>query len=342
MKLRIILLTLVLIVIGIAGYLMLTDKKNRPVDLTAGTEIYTVAQGSSPTDILNDLYEKELIRDFNYAYDYVVSTPINTFYANTYALSKANTTTENIDILANVESNVTDDMFCKLVVPEGALLKDIAANTAECLAMDTQEVIDYWNDQSNVKRYIDTYWFLEDVVLGDDIMYPLEGYLAAATYTVFDYMSLEDVTNQMLETTGRYLDDLGVESNVNDVLTMASIIEREAMHEEDRYLISGVFYNRIDEGMPLQSDITVLYALGEQKEHVLYSDLEVDSPYNTYLYSGLTPGPIASPGKSSIDAAQNPTASDYYYFFADQNTGEAYFAETYDEHLQIADEYRWE
>ena len=97
---------------------------------------------------------------------------------------------------------------------------------------------------------------------------------------------------------------------------MASLIEEEATEKADRKDISSVFYNRIEQGMPLQTDPTVLYAQGKHKERVLYEDLEVNSPYNTYKHNGLPPGPIANAGKESIEAAMNPAETNYFYFLA--------------------------
>ena len=125
----------------------------------------------------------------------------------------------------------------------------------------------------------------------------------------------------------------------HEVLTLASIVEREGITDEDRALIAGVFLNRINEGMPLQSDITVLYALGEHKELVTYSDLETDSPYNLYMYSGLAPGPFNSPSLSSIMAVIYPTYSDYYYFVAVLDTQEIYYSSNIEDHDALVEEY---
>ena len=122
-------------------------------------------------------------------------------------------------------------------------------------------------------------------------------------------------------------------------MTLASIIEKEGVTDEDRKLISGVFYNRMNNDMPLQSDITVLYALGEHKELVSIKDTEVDSPYNLYKHVGLGPGPYNSPSLSAIQAAIYPTASDYFYFVADIETGNVYYATSLEEHEALVAKY---
>ncbi len=345
-KITIALVIIILVLVGFIFFIKIYP--NMPTDPSSDeTVVYTVVPGMTPTEILSDLEQMELIHSFDYGYNYLIENDYNDFYANTYALSKANTTEENIDILLNPETNIDEDDTCKIVVPEGALLLDIVDSITKCIDTTSDEVMDYISDTNNLETFINEYWFLTDEILSEDIIYPLEGYLGAATYLVYDTTTVEDIIYQMLDATKSHLADY--EEAINDssytahqILTMASIIEREAMHDEDRASVSSVFYNRIIDGMPLQSDITVLYALGETKEHVLYSDLEIDSPYNTYLYDGLTPGPIATPGVPSIKAALYPADENYYYFFANQDTGEVYYAETYEEHLAISEEYAWE
>jgi UPF0755 protein len=132
-------------------------------------------------------------------------------------------------------------------------------------------------------------------------------------------------------------EELGLEPY--EVVVMASLIEREARVAEDRRKISAVIHNRIELGMPLEIDATVQYALPEHKERLTFDDLEYDSPYNTYLFVGLPPGPIASPGLASIEAAMNPANGEWlYYVLIDPETGEHAFAETYEEFLDYREE----
>lgn len=122
----------------------------------------------------------------------------------------------------------------------------------------------------------------------------------------------------------------------NEVLTIASLIERESYNDEEREIVSGVIYNRLNLPMELQIDATVIYGKGEGKEHmtrVLYSDLKEDNPYNTYRNQGLPPGPIASPGKNSIHAALYPEDHNYLFYVLSENHDGHVFAETYEEHL---------
>ena len=118
---------------------------------------------------------------------------------------------------------------------------------------------------------------------------------------------------------------------IDEVVTKASLIEKEARTEKDRPLISSVIDNRIEKNMPLQIDATVIYALGKHVDKVLYKHLEVESPYNTYKNKGLPVGPIANPGKPSLIAALEPAKTDYIYYLLNPKTGEHYFTNSYSE-----------
>jgi UPF0755 protein len=172
----------------------------------------------------------------------------------------------------------------------------------------------------------------------------LEGFLFPATYTFDENTSAQDMIEMMLASFDQMWNKEYAEQaaskqlSVRYIITVASLIEREAKIPEERTRISGVIYNRLQKGMPLQIDATVLYSLGEHKETVSYRDLEVNSPYNTYKYTGLPPGPIASPGRAAIDAALNPEKNSYYYYVA-KGDNSHYFSSSYAEHLEAKSKY---
>ncbi|MGM9567590.1 MAG: endolytic transglycosylase MltG [Clostridia bacterium] len=166
----------------------------------------------------------------------------------------------------------------------------------------------------------------------------LQGFLFPDTYYFTEGDSAEGMISMMLKEFDSYYTDewrarvteLGL--TTQQWVTMASIVEKEAVVSEDRPIIAGVFYNRLEAGMNLQSCATVQYALGEVKPVLSNEDVQVDSPYNTYINPGLPPGPIASPGYESLYAALYPTESNYLFFVAKPN-GAHIFTETYEEHL---------
>lgn len=183
----------------------------------------------------------------------------------------------------------------------------------------------------------------------DLAVYQLEGYLFPATYNYYKESSLKDVVEEMLATTDAtlapYYDRISASGkNVNDILTLASLVEKEGSTDDDRRKIASVFNNRLANGMALQSNIAILYAMNKLgQKTTLAEDARIDtsikSPYNIYTNTGLMPGPVDSPGVSAIEATINPAKTNYLYFVANVKTGDVYFAETYEEHSANVQKY---
>jgi len=177
-----------------------------------------------------------------------------------------------------------------------------------------------------------------DFIKGESLS-SLEGYLFPDTYFFKKGTSEEEIIETMLKRFEQVYGQsykkrqLELGKSLNDVITMASIVEREAKMDSERDMVSAVFYNRLKIGQRLQSCATVQYILKERKQKLSDADLLIESPYNTYKYAGLPPGPIASPGKKSIEAALYPANVDYLYFVAKKD-GSHTFSRTYDEHLK--------
>jgi UPF0755 protein len=183
----------------------------------------------------------------------------------------------------------------------------------------------------------------------------LEGYLFPATYGFSRGVPAEEVVRRMLaafdaQVTPELRQAIQASGlTLHEAVTLASIVEREAVRPEERPLIAGVFLNRLRLGMPLGADPTVQYALandpasverfGFWKQGLTTEDLQVDSPYNTYVNGGLPPGPIANPGLASLEAVAHPAQTSYLYFVARQD-GSHVFAETLEEHLRNVEEYQ--
>jgi UPF0755 protein len=166
----------------------------------------------------------------------------------------------------------------------------------------------------------------------------LEGYLFPDTYKFSKEATPEVIVRKIL-TEGTEAKLSGLKKTVEnqnksffEILTMASIVEMEVTTPEDRTLVSGIYWNRIKVGQPLQSDITIAYILGEKKKQYSFADTRTVSPYNTYLNTGLPPGPIDNPGLDAIQAAIYPKNSDYNYYLSDPETGQTIFSKSLDEH----------
>lgn len=164
---------------------------------------------------------------------------------------------------------------------------------------------------------------------------PKEGYLFPDTYFVSPAIKPEDLVERMAKTFNEKVPNVpGLATStykVKDVIIMASILEREARTMESRRTIAGILWNRIKIGMPLQVDASFLYINGKGTFDLSYADLRIDSPYNTYKYKGLPPGPIGNPGLDSIYAAINPIKTKYLYFLTGKD-GKMYYAKTFEEH----------
>jgi UPF0755 protein len=181
---------------------------------------------------------------------------------------------------------------------------------------------------------------LAEKISGFDAMYfikkatPHEGYLFPETYFFYPSGTPDSILQSMTEMFAVKTDSLlGTRKDRDDIVIVASLIEREAHGSDDRAIISGILHNRLDAGMPLQVDASVAYARGIPEESLSKSDLTIKSPYNTYLVVGLPPTPIANPGISALTASMNPAPTDYYYYLHDK-TGQIHYARTYKEHQQ--------
>lgn len=214
----------------------------------------------------------------------------------------------------------------QVTIPEGLTVHGVAHRLQTEAAVDSQKFIHLVNDTPFISS------------LGIEAE-SLEGYLFPSTYTVHWEMDAAELIRQMVGTFKRVYDkscemraqELGF--SLQEILTLASIIEKEVKVAEERPAISAVFHNRLKLGRALESCATVEYALGVHKPRLSEEDLQVQSPYNTYLHTGLPPAPICSPGKASIEAALYPADVDYLYFVSAGN-GHHIFSRTLEEHAR--------
>lgn len=218
-----------------------------------------------------------------------------------------------------------------ITIPEGFNVEQIADALAEKGITDKKQFLALAKTGEALNHPL-----LEKIPNDAAKTYRLEGYLFPETYYFKKGSKPEDVIARMLDQFSATLNKFDEKEigKLNELITIASLVEEEARVDKERPIIAGVIMNRLKKGMKLQIDATVQYALGKTKERLLYKDLEIESPYNTYLHKGLPPGPIASPGLSSLQAVVKPAKHDYFYYVVkDNGTGEHYFAKTYEEHL---------
>ncbi|MCL4499141.1 MAG: endolytic transglycosylase MltG [Chloroflexi bacterium] len=219
------------------------------------------------------------------------------------------------------------DHFLTITIPEGYTIDQEADTVAKALGATPDEFKSL--AKNGTSRFIADYPFLSGNKTAT-----LEGYLFPDTYQFKPNATAEDVIRKQLTRFKQITDSLNVTGsgkNIHDVVTAASLIEREARVGEERPLISAVIGNRLKKGMLLQIDATVQYALPEWKKELTYKDLEVDSPYNTYKHPGLPPGPIGAPGEDCLKAAVNPANVDYLYYVVKDDAGHHFFTSDYNE-----------
>lgn len=298
-----------------------------PVDPSgqAPNALVQIAPRSTTGQIAAMLEKQGIIRDDQafrlYARYHNLDSKIQAGY---YFLNPSMSTKEILNIL--VRGKTASKSF---TIPEGYTLKKITESLSAKGFIREQ----LFNDLLVSGQF--NYAFLKDVPQGEN---RLEGYLFPETYNISLDSTEKDILNAMLAGMERQIKEIKLEEKAKELnltlhqaVTLASMIEREARVDKDRALISGVIHNRMKKGMLLQIDATVEYALGGPREKIYYKDLEVDSPYNTYKYNGLPPGPIASPGRESLLAAVNPAQTKYLYYVAKPDGSHA-FAETLAEH----------
>jgi UPF0755 protein len=330
-----ILIILALIVAG-SGYFYIKSAL-KPIDPKSKVQKQVeIPIGSSVTGIGQTLEKSGIIKDARVFKYYVKLKNENGFMAGDYQFSPSMKVSEIVSRLKT--GKLLQKPVMTVTVPEGMQLKEIAHLIAKSANKTDEEVFNRLNDKAYIKTLIAKYPdILTNDILNSSVKYPLEGYLFPATYPFYKpQSSIEEIVVAMLDKTNSVLAqymDQSKEKNlsVHQLLTMSSLIEEEATGKVDRHKISSVFYNRINKGMPLQTDPTVLYAQGKHKDRVLYKDLEVSSPYNTYKNNGLPPGPISNSGKTSIEAALNPVSTDYLFFLATAD-GDVIFTKTLEQH----------
>ena len=245
----------------------------------------------------------------------------------------------------------------KILVTEGYTIKQISEavtkNSAKKNAStpySSEDFLKVVQDEAFISKMAAKYpKLLSSLPSADQVTYRLEGYLFPATYSYYKETSMEDIVEEMISTMDSYMsqyyDTIAASGkSVNDVLTLASLVEKEGSTDDDRRNIASVFYNRMNNNMPLQSNIAILYAMGKLGEETSLADdasidTSIDSPYNVYTNTGLMPGPVDSPSLAAIEATVNPASTDYYYFVADVKTGKVYYSENFDDHQANVEKY---
>lgn len=325
---KIILFTIIAIIVGsfilIPNYL--SESKNIiPIEVT-------IKKGTSLQNVAKTLQEEGVIRSSLW-FRYMGRDAARNIKPGNYIIES----NSDIDQILEILQKGTIDEQIVVTFPEGYTLYQMGEELERAGLTTVDEFIAETENyfQENNKDY-DT----------SQLYYNMEGYLFPDTY----FFTEKQTTKDIVATLARTMDEIFSEEYENrakklgytqhQVLTIASLIEREAFNDAERSTIAGVINNRLEISMPLQIDATVIYGKGKGKEHqtrVLISDTKMQNPFNTYVINGLPPGPIASPGKKSIEAALYPEEHEYIFYVMSDN-GHA-FSKTYDEFLVNKEKY---
>ncbi|MCR5212826.1 MAG: endolytic transglycosylase MltG [Eubacterium sp.] len=310
----------------------LTSTESNP-----GEEVVVeIPKDSSAKEIAEILHEEDLIRFERAFVKRLQSSQYRgKLQSGKFTLRKGMNTLEMMEVMAKEDED--SKVIKSLTIPEGYSVDMIAE---KCQEEGICSKTDFINAVKSITA--NDFEYLSDVPSGASVRYKLEGYLFPATYDIAKNTTAQDIVKMMLNAFQSYYTGdikakaLELDMNSYEVLTVASMIEREAKLSHERPMIASVIYNRQNKGMLLQIDSTVLYPLTEgmyDKAELAISDLSLDSPYNTYVYEGYPVGPICNPGLACISAAVNPDETTYlYYRIVDEEKGEHTFSETLEEH----------
>ena len=335
-------LSLVLVLILILVFtLILYSYMLTGVSNTSKLVKFKVSAGSSVYSIGEKLEKEGLIRSAKAYKIYVKLNNVNDYKAGTYKLDKSYSTKKIVSIL---RGNTYNENGIKITFKEGITIRKVAKEIAKKTNITESEVYEKMEDENYINSLIDKYWFLTDDIKNSNIYYPLEGYLYPETYVFNDDVTVEEIFKNMLDETdsklSKYKEDINKSDySINEIITLASVIEQEGMYDSDKKNIASVFYNRLKKNMSLGSDVTTYYAfkveLGERELTV--DEINTYNPYNTRGPSmgGKIPvGAISNFSISSLEAALYPNKTNYYYFVADKK-GKTHFTKTYEEHQKV-------
>lgn len=317
---------LVLLTLIAGGYVWYTVYS--PIDIDDTQKIsFVIKSGTSAKEIARNLKDEDLIRCTVSFYGYIrITGEDKNITAGRFYLNKSMTVpkiVETITVASASESTVT--------IQEGLTIRDIDDK------LTAQELITDGEFEQAVKDFNDyeSYTFIDTSVV-NELEFPLEGYLYPDTYFVD---GVEFDSNELI---GKMLSNFEIkfkevevlfdtqDRSLHDIITMASILQKEVRTPEDYNIVSGILWKRLDSNWHIGADATILYATG--KKTIDVADLEVDSPYNTRLHVGMPPGPISNPDIEHIKAAITPEDSDYWYYLTTLDTGEVIYATTNNEH----------
>ena len=353
-------LLILLALLGVGGFYgyRYAESALQPIDPSSKQYVKVqIPEGANSQEIGSILEKSGLIKHGLLFTAYVKYKNYSDLKSGYYNLQKSMSTEDLIKALQKGGTPEPQEVvYANLTIPEGFTLEQIAQTVAQLQGefkepLTAEAFMAKVQDENFIAQEVAKYpKLLESLPAKDSgVRYRLEGYLFPATYTIKESTTIESLIDEMLATMDKNLSPHYAtikEKNltVNELLTIASLVEKEGAKTEDRKLIAGVFYNRLNLGIPLQSNIAILYAEGKLGQKISLADdvaidTTIDSPYNVYTNIGLMPGPVDSPSLDAIESSINQTKSDNLFFVANVQDGKVYFATTKEEHDKNVEEH---
>ena len=353
-------LLILLALLGVGGFYgyRYAESALQPIDPSSKQYVKVqIPEGANSQEIGSILEKSGLVKHGLLFTAYVKYKNYSDLKSGYYNLQKSMSTEDLIKALQKGGTPEPQEVvYANLTIPEGFTLEQIAQTVAQLQGdfkepLTAEAFMAKVQDENFIAQEIAKYpKLLESLPAKDSgVRYRLEGYLFPATYTIKESTTIESLIDEMLATMDKNLSPHYAtikEKNltVNELLTIASLVEKEGAKTEDRKLIAGVFYNRLNLGIPLQSNIAILYAEGKLGQKISLADdvaidTAIDSPYNVYTNIGLMPGPVDSPSLDAIESSINQTKSDNLFFVANVQDGKVYFAATKEEHDKNVEEH---
>lgn len=339
---------IVIFILAVAGILFygLMSYSNSIKAVSSNNELreFVVKTGQNYYNIAHKLKESNLIKsELGYKIYLKLNPPKKNLEAGTYYLSESMTVHDIIKTFGNGSAYDKSNEIT-ITINEGLTIPKIAKKIESTTGIKEDEIMSLISDETYLNSLISKYWFLTDDIKNKDIYYSLEGYLYPETYQIRKNATAKEVIEMLLDYESKmlekYKDDFSNNKlSIHEIITLASVVEIESKTPEDRKGVAGVFFNRLNSGMNLGSDVTTYYgAKVDMRERDLYdTEIKELNPYNTRhsaMAGKLPVGPISNPSITSIEAVLNPTQSDYYYFVSDK-TGKIYFSKNLNEHNSI-------
>ena len=353
-------LLILLALLGVGGFYgyRYAESALQPIDPSSKQYVKVqIPEGANSQEIGSILEKSGLVKHGLLFTAYVKYKNYSDLKSGYYNLQKSMSTEDLIKALQKGGTPEPQEVvYANLTIPEGFTLEQIAQTVAQLQGdfkepLTAEAFMAKVQDENFIAQEVAKYpKLLESLPAKDSgVRYRLEGYLFPATYTIKESTTIESLIDEMLATMDKNLSPHYAtikEKNltVNELLTIASLVEKEGAKTEDRKLIAGVFYNRLNLGIPLQSNIAILYAEGKLGQKISLADdvaidTEINSPYNVYTNIGLMPGPVDSPSLDAIESSINQTKSDNLFFVANVQDGKVYFAATKEEHDKNVEEH---